>query len=149
MIDGIRLLVVPDLTHGELRLAVVVPRGGDMWGVLAPLRGTDWEPLIRVVPGEAMAHARHGYATPLAKVLGPEPSVLSRKVPQATGLCRLATGGQCAGASPRCRPGPKLPDCYQPPGPDPRAQEMAAVVALAWRDGFYVVVVDGDEFSLG
>lgn len=148
MIEGLHHLTLADRTYGELKLAVVVPKQGDMWGVLAPLRGTPWEPLIRVVSGDAMAHARHGYAAPLVSVLGPPPAVLARKVPLRSGLCSLAQAGTCAAASPQCLPGPKLPDCYQPPGADPAAQEMAAVVALAWRDGYYVVLVDGEEFSL-
>lgn len=148
MIHGLQHFTVQDMTYGELRLVVAIPNDEHPWGVLAPLRGTPWEPFIRVVPGEAMAHARHGYAAPLVAVLGPSPAVIARRVPPRVGMCRLAQQGTCAGASPTCLPGPKLPDCYEPPGLSPVAQEMAAAVALAWRDGSYVVVVDGDEFSL-
>lgn len=148
MIEGIRNMTVADQTYGELKLAVAVPYHGDSWGVLAPLRETVWGPLIRVVPGEAIAHARHGYAEPLIRVLGPAPSVLARKIVDHDGLCDMAQKKSCGIAGQHCRPGSKLPECYQPPTLTGSAQEMAAVVALAWRDGFYVLVVDGNEFSL-
>lgn len=133
-----------------MRIVAAVPKGDDPWGVLAPLRGTVWGSLVREVSGEAMAHARHGFATPLMREIGPHPRVLSRKVPDEDGLCAFARDGSCAGATLSCRPGPKLPDCYEPPRlADPEAQRLATTVALAWRDGSYVVVVVGGEFSLG
>jgi hypothetical protein len=47
-----------------------------------------------------------------------------------------------------CKPGTgKLPGCYQAPAP----KEIAAIISMigiAWDEGRYVVVVEGDEFSL-
>ena len=134
-----------DTFHGTYKLLVAIPRE-DAWGVLAPLRGTVWGSLIREVSGEAMAHARHGFLTPLANEIGPEPKHLMRKVPDAVGMCALSVGGACAGATPLCRPGPKVPDCYEPTGD---ATSVVYRVVLAWREGRYVVVVKGDEFSFG
>jgi hypothetical protein len=48
----------------------------------------------------------------------------------------------------QCYPCKKLPDCYAPPKLSPEAQALACAVALAWRDGYYVVVVEGEEFIL-
>ena len=148
MKDGLHRFVVGDRTYGDLRLAVVLPSEDDPWGVLAPLRGTSWEGLVQTVPGEAVAHARHGYAAPLVRVLGPGPNDLARKVSVEHGRCRLAALDVCASASPTCRPGPRGPPCYEPPGLSPDAQEAASLLVGAWRDGYHVVVVIGEEFRL-
>lgn len=146
MIDGLHLFKLDDLDHGEIALAVAIPREADPWGVLAPLRETVWGSLIREVSGEAMAHARHGYATPLMREIGPHPQYLARKVSDADGMCALKA--ECAGFTPKCRPGKALPGCYEAPGLDLEGSRLAAMVALLWREGRYVLVVVGDEFSL-
>ena len=46
-----------------------------------------------------------------------------------------------------CHPCLKVPACYIPPGLSQEQQEAAAEVVLAWKDGRYVVVVEGGEFS--
>ena len=138
-----------DPAHGEVRVLVATPREDDPWGVLGSLRGTPWGSLVREVSGEALAHARHGYATPLMREIGPSPKHLMGKISDKDGLCKLSRPEMCAGATPMCRPGRKLPDCYEPPGDlTPEASESAVIVSLAWRDGCYVVVVVGGEFSL-
>lgn len=143
MMDGLRLLTLSDLTFGEIKVLVATPREEDSWGVLAPLRETAWGPLIREVSGEAMSHARHGFSSPLMKEIGPHPKHLAGMISDKDGMCVLTRPGACAGAGSHCRPGRKLPDCYEPPT---EAQDVATVVSLAWRDGQYVVVVIGDEF---
>lgn len=40
-----------------------------------------------------------------------------------------------------------MPGCYQPPAPDPALLEVILVVARAWSEGRYVVVIEGSEFS--
>lgn len=40
-----------------------------------------------------------------------------------------------------------MPGCYQPPAPDADVLELTQVVARAWSEGRYVVVVEGSEFS--
>lgn len=147
---GFHLMALPDPTHGEVLLAVAVPRDGEPWGVLAPLRGTPWGDAVREVTGEALSHARHGWSTPLMREVGPHPHDLARRIPPEAGACDLSTGGRCAGASPLCRPGKKMPDCYEPPGlAETEQQVLAATVALFWREGRYVLTVRGSEFSLG
>ena len=51
-------------------------------------------------------------------------------------------------AGDKCRPGQGVPDCYEPPGLEGEVAMLATTVALAWREGRYVVVVDGPEFNL-
>jgi hypothetical protein len=146
--DGLHRFRLSDPAFPDVVVLMAVPHEDDHWGVFAPLRRTVWGTLIREVSGEAMAHARHGFLSPLMREIGPDPKNVARMVPDDAGMCALTVGGACAGASPKCRPGKGLPDCYQPPGVDPEVQELVAKVALAWRDGCYVLVVAGDEFAL-
>lgn len=145
MRDGLQSFVLPDLTFGTIQLLVAIPKEDDPWGVLSPLRGTAWEPLIREISGEAMSHAKHGFSLPLMKEIGPHPKYLSPRISNKEGMCTQTKPGACAGAGAHCRPGPKLPDCYEAPV---AASEVAATVSLAWRDGLYVVVVIGGEFII-
>lgn len=123
------------------------PRRGRPWGDLETLKDTPWGALLPVVSGEALSHALHGHAKPLMAEIGTPPVGLCKKVPEGFRKCSmLAT---CPMASEKnCQPGPKLPDCYSPPGVDAEAREAVVAVALAWKEGRYVVIVEGDEFSL-
>lgn len=129
-------------------LRPIVAEGEDPWGELAVLKETPYEKLIPVIPGEVFSHAQHGYLPPLFKVLGPEPKALSRLLPKEYRKCKLAK--TCLMFREKeCLPGPSLPDCFEPPGlENPAAVPIAAMVALAWKEGRYVVVVEGAEFSL-
>lgn len=140
MSDGFREINLTDAEQGEIRLLMALPAGDDMWGCLSPLKGTSWEPLIQVVSGEAFSHALHGWATPLVREIGIPPQVRSSRVPLTDSQC--AQHGACLGAAPHCRPGPKVPECYEAPIP------VASRVALAWREGRYVIVVNGKGFVL-
>lgn len=136
-----RRIDLVDPQWGDIKLTVAVPQGGDPWGALAPLRGTPWGDQIQVVSGEALSHALHGWAAPLMREIGNPPETRSKRIPTDIAGCALREG--CLGATEACRPGPELPGCYEPEGADP----VAAEVAFAWRDGRYVVVVEGYEFS--
>jgi hypothetical protein len=138
--DGFREIDLTDAEQGKVRLLVPLPKDADPWGALAPLRGTPWEAQIQIVSGEAFSHALHGWATPLMREIGPPPHVRADRVPLEAGQCTLH--GSCVGSSPFCRPHKKVPECYEP------AIEVAARVALAWKEGRYVVVVQGPEFVL-
>lgn len=145
--DGFHQFTVEDDVLGRFDLLVAIPHEEDHWGVLAPLRGTHWGALIREVSGESLAHARHGFMSPLAREIGPAPKHLAKLVQDPWGMCVLTAPGACAGATRHCRPGPKLPDCYEP-AVAAELQNLVHKVALAWRDGRYVLVVDGPEFAL-
>lgn len=145
--DGLREVRVDCPEQGVVKLMWPIPRRGDPWGVLAPLKGTAWEPLIRVVSGDVVSHALHGWATPLMRVIGPSPRHVPRLLSEESGRCSMFR--TCVAAGVNCRPGhPKLPDCYEAPGLDGRGPLLASRVALAWREGFYVLVVEGAEFNL-
>jgi len=118
---------------------------GDPWGVLAPIEDTIWGTLLPKVPSEEFTHALYGHAMPLIRLLGPFPGGLARQVPEEEGRCRRATNKACTLASAYCRPGKKIPDCYEAPGEN---SELKSDVALAWAEGRYVIIVLGDEFVL-
>jgi len=124
----------------NIKLMIAVPRDGDIWGALAPLKETSWESLITVVSGEDLSHALHGWTVPLMRNIGIDPEKRGARV--AEFWCALRKG--CAGADGHCHTGSgKLPSCYEPIG----VPAVAAEVALAWQDGWYVLVVEGPEFS--
>jgi hypothetical protein len=121
----------------------------DPWGVLAPLRSSpEFARLIPVVDGETFSHALHGRHKPLVEALGPEPKHLLKLVPPAFRECVIRA--DCIMYDPRrCVPSKKLMECWQCEGVEEDALRAAANVALAWAEGRYVVVVEGDEFNLG
>lgn len=120
----------------------------DPWGDLACLKGTVWGDRIPVVPGEVMSHALHGRATPLVRIIGSPPSAILRQIPDPYRVCSMGKQGCVIFDKASCQPGGKMPDCFIPPGLDPNQQKAASMVALAWKENRYVVVVEGDEFRL-
>jgi hypothetical protein len=144
--DGLKWLKLDDPDQGEILLMVPIPHDGDPWGSLAVLRGTIWESLITVVTGAAMSDAMHGWATGLVRTIGIQPKYRRKRVSDDDGLCKLYE--DCALATIHCHPRDQFPDCYEAPLDDPEAAMMAAQVAMAWREGRYVVVVEGKEWSL-
>ena len=136
-----------DPEQGPLRLAIVISKDGsnDGWGEMMPVIGTPWEVAVRPVSGEALSHALHGFATPLVRELGPEPKVIAKRIAQP---CALSTGDQCAGARAVCRPGPKMPECYEAPGLSLEATACAAALALALKENRHIIRVIGSEFVL-
>jgi len=142
--DGLRYIDLNDAEQGPLLLAVVIP-GEDPWGAFAPLRGTPWEGLIHTVSGEALSHAVHGWATPLVREIGPHPHVIMRRF---LTPCALSTGGQCVGAAPTCKPGPKMPDCYEAPNLDFATAALVSRVLADMRVRRHVLAIQGAEFVL-
>ena len=120
-----------------------IPRNGNPWGVLAPLKGTPWEAALPIVTGEAMSHALHGWSVPLVREIGPKPG--SRKVRGGT-QCGLYA--KCITADSKCHASGPPPDCYEAPLEDPVARRAATAVALKWAEGAWVVIVEGPEWSL-
>lgn len=130
---------------GEYPILRPYPRDGDSWGDLAPLRGTSFESLIPVVSGAALSHALHGYLNPLMGKIGPHPHGQLRQIQGTQRTCWSAT--DCPIHGKLCHPNPKMPPCFVPSGLEAEAQFAATVVVLAWGEGRYVIVVEGDEFS--
>ena len=132
-----------DTPWGTVQIIRILPREGNPWGPLGVLKDTPWGKLIPEVSGEAYSHALHGHIVPLMREIGPAPQHLLKQIPE--DFRRCASAKQCLNfAAHTCHPCRKMPECYTPPGVD----GIAAPVAQAWRDGSYVVVVVGDEFSL-
>ena len=131
-----------------------LPRDGDCWGVLAPLRDTFWGRHISVVSGESLTHALHGYIDPLMREIGPSPKHLFQKVGHHLDevLCQQAKDKSCLMADKHCIPCSKVPECYTPNHPPsvPKSTDAANLilaVVLAWKEGRYVIVAEGKEFS--
>jgi hypothetical protein len=144
--DQVREFDLTDPEWGVVKLLVAIPKRGNPWGVLSCLKGTVWEQHIQVVSGESYSHAMHGWATPLMREIGVEPRVRAKRISEQDGRCRLWDG--CLGVTPGCRPGPDLPGCYEAPLADHDQSQAASIVALAWEEGRYVLVVEGAEFSI-
>lgn len=138
MIDGLRSIHLEDRDQGSLRLLVAIPVAGDPWGILVPLRGTPWERLVRVVPGSALSHAMHGYATPLVRALGPDPAKVGRRLDDRDARCMQWSS--CLTPAPTCRAGHSMPDCFD------GGSDIASILVTSLRDGWHVIVVEGPEF---
>jgi len=123
----------------------------DPWGELAPLRiHPEFATLIPIVTGEAFSHAMHGHMRPLMETIGPEPKHQLIRIPAPHDKCSLAKEGCVMHDLQRCRPrSKKLPECWAPVSEDAAAQRAMSIVTLAWSEGRYVVVVEGDEFVIG
>ncbi len=148
MIDGYTKFKLPEDLWGDVHVVRILPRQGDMWGTFAPLRDTPWGDLLPVVSGDSLSHALHGMTTPLMEEIGRPPYVLLKRIPEKYRRCAMWDG--CISfKEAQCQPCLKLPDCYEPPGVPPEAVLPASFVAIAWKEGAYVVLVEGDEFRLG
>jgi hypothetical protein len=102
--------------------------------------------LIPVIDGMTMSHALHGLFMPLRRSIGRRPQDLLRVLP-GDWTCGLIKS--CVMARPEiCYPCAKMPHCYMPPDFQGNAALALATVLRAWVDGRYVLVVEGDEFSL-
>lgn len=124
-----------------------VPTGDDPWGILAPLRETPWGENLPVVSGEVMSDAQYGHVMPLVRLLGLPPDQQLKRIPVTFRMC--LSSKQCISYRQQdCHPCAKLPDCYTPPSIPHAAQEAAVLVAMAWRENRYVIIVEGSEFSL-
>lgn len=148
MLAGLRYVVIDDVErHATLRVVYPPPRPGDLWGPLAPLRGTSWGAQIPTVSGEALSHALHGRPKPLREELGPPPARRVLRIALEERVCLERQQGICDMSGPHCLPGStKMPDCYVPPAEDRGLRAAATAVAMAWDEGRYVFLVDGPEF---
>jgi hypothetical protein len=123
-----------------------IPRPDEPWGVLAALRGSSWERMIREVEGEDYSNAMNGFATPMLRNIGRAPKDALRRLPILERQCKLRTSHECAMASEKCVPGTgEVPFCYEAPGEHSR---LASRVALAMDQGRYVIVLKSPEFTL-
>ena len=118
----------------------------DAWGSLACLRGTPWGDLLPVIKGEDLSHALHGRAGPMMRSILSPPHALLRKIPEDYRLC--SQHKQCVSFDKnQCFPCLKVPVCYAAPKLSEEQQVAANAVVLAWKEGRYVIVVQGGEFS--
>lgn len=135
-----------DAYGSEIKLLYPVPKE-DPWGSLACLKGTYWGDRIKVISGEIYSHALYGLTKPLREKLGRPPRIDARRVPDALAYCAKLHDGSCAMGDGRCRPGTgKLPICYWAPDNEASIADAAASVALAWDEGRFVIIIEGEAF---
>lgn len=126
-----------------------IPLPEDLWGILAPLRGTSWGQEIPVISGEILAHAKHGLPKMFRQALGTLPRNRPKRLPTVQAFCWERQLNTCAAASGHCIPGSgKLPPCYSAPSPDETLRMLGATVGRAWDEGRYVFLIDGPEHVL-
>lgn len=144
-----RHAVVRDKHYGDFKLLFPVPSDDDPWGVFAPLKDTFYAEHIPVVNGLVFSNALHGLTKPLREQLGRPPRIDARRIPDADAWCALWQNGSCAMRGSNCRPGTgDLPQCYLSPRLDAEMAYLGSAVALAWDEGRYVIVIEGEGFVL-
>lgn len=148
MLDQTVRLSLDGKEWGRINVLRPIPQEGNPWGVFACLKGTIWGDLMAVVDGADFSHATHGNPYPMLKQLGPAPAALAKKLPLEFRLCVQAQNRSCLMATPKCIPGPKLPDCYEAPNLESQASYVASAIAVAWKEGYYAIVVEGGEFVI-
>lgn len=135
---GLREVVISCKEQGKVLLAIVTPEP-DVWGITAPLVGSVWQSALPVVPAQTLETALLGWATPLMRVIGPSPRELCLKYPFVCSQCNIQI---CPGANKsHCKPGKRLPVCYTPPSLTPEQTQIAAMIALYWKEDRYVVLI--------
>lgn len=145
-LDPLKTFRLPSKDFGEVRVSPIPIIDGH-WGVLEPLRNTDLGRLIPIIPGKIMAEARHGWVRPLMQIIGRPPEAMLRVIPATSRIC--ADNRKCGAFRLKdCQPVISMPDCYIPPDLPEGAQTAGNSLLLSWRNGVYVLLVDGPEFSL-
>ena len=147
-LEGTRHVTIQADSYGhEIQLLYPIPKDDNAWGVFACLRGTYYGDRIRLVSASAYSHALYGMSRYLRQGLGRPIQVEAQRVPDIFAYCAKLHNGTCAMGDRRCRPGTgQLPVCYWAPDSDRAIADAAASVALAWDEGRYVIVLEGDGF---
>jgi hypothetical protein len=133
--------------YGNFKIKRPLPLQEDpIWGCLSPLKNLPLAKNIPVVPGEVLSFALHGHIKPLLDVLGREPKY-NLKINQQH-VC--FNKGTCLSFDKKkCFPSLAMPICYEyPQGHDPLLVDLINEVFVSWKHGYYLIVVDGDEFIL-
>lgn len=136
--NGFTTIVLPDTRFRNPKITRVIPRIGEPLGILAGIRGSEWEALLPKIPARDLERAILGDARPLMQQIGPPPRVLALRVSPEGGAC--AYRGGCMLAGPDCKPGPKVPDCWVSeafPGMD----GALSYVVAQWKRDIPVIVV--------
>ena len=144
--NGLVRYQLEDTTWGSFVVYRPIPKNNDPWGSLAPLKDTEWAKFVPVVRGDNMSHALHGYLKPLLDEIGPEPRLLTKKIPESVGRCSLYK--TCMTAEPKCIPAGPPPECYEASADSYAVARAATMLVLLWKEGAWVVVVEGGEFSV-
>lgn len=136
---------IPDKTWGSPLVARPVPKGTDIWGILAPLREDPmWGSLIPVVDGRTFERALLGDSMPLMRAMGLPPEGSLKQIRGDDRIC--VNKGTCALYDPEgCHLNKLTPECWESPLVDPLKSMAASFLTRLWRDGTYVVVVEDLE----
>ena len=132
---------------GTVTICQIIPNKDGSWGSFEVLRGTDLEPFLPVVSGEALSHAKHGWIMPFIREVGPSPKEVISKLQGEGWPCAYKTDNSCGFPQPICRPDKKSPVCYEP-GLPVEARVVGAFVIRSWTEGAYVCILTGVEHNL-
>jgi len=148
MLEHLNRFSLDSLEWGQILVLRPIPLNGDIWGDIVSLKNTPIGKLIPVVSGEAFSNAMHGYITPLMNEIGPYPHGLLKQIPEKYRTCQMSKSCILYDTN-VCFPCPKLPACFEPSWVSSEDSEAMATVILAWVEGRHVILVEGEEFSLG
>jgi hypothetical protein len=130
---------------GPLELFVIYSYNGAWEARWQPIQHDEVAGLFTVVSKEVYDHALLGWTKPFITALGLSPEGALRKLPvahqqcEARKRCTFYDKKRCLAAS------PKMPWCYEPGGvEDGEKRRLVAEIIGEWRQGVYVVVVQGD-----
>ena len=148
MLEHLNRFSLDSQEWGQVLVLRPIPLNGDIWGDFRALKDTPIGNLIPIVSGDSFSNAMHGYVTPLMNEIGPDPHGLLKQIPREYRRCQMSDS--CITHDIKvCHPCPKLPACFVPPKVHPDDQEAVALVVLAWAEKRHVILVEGEEFSLG
>jgi hypothetical protein len=148
MLTGLRIATISDPDRFDtLKVMYPPPSPENLWGVLLPLKDTEYAAHIPVVTGEALSHAFHGRVKPLRGQLGKPPIQRARALPKDLVWCQEWHQKICANMGPSCFAGSgAVPECFYAPVEDRDLQRCLSAVLRAWDEGRYVFLVEGPEF---
>lgn len=122
---------------GDVHLMLIYSQAGTWEPSWASLQGTAYAEFFTHVKAEVIAHALHGWTSPLVKSLGPSPAMILHRLSPDAKQCKLWE--RCVFYDKKdCRPNSKnMPNCFQPVGVE---AELGFELLRLWRDSVYIVI---------
>lgn len=141
-----RSFTINSSVYGSFKIKRPIPIDKEFWGVLQPLKTLELAKHIPVIDSRVFSFALHGHVKPFLEVLGREPkyNLLINK----QHVCLLSDSCLSFNAK-KCFPNTHMPVCYEyPKNTNPDLTSLVNELFISWQQGYYVIVVDGEEFIL-
>ena len=145
---GLNVFILEDRSWGKVKIARIVPRKGDSWGRYAFLKGTVWGDQIPLIEGGVYSDAMYGRSLPLIRGLGTPPHKKMKRIPKEISWCRGTLNNDCVMAGANCYPCEEVPDCYEAQNFSMSEVVLLTSLVLLWKEGAYVIRVEGGEFTV-